>query len=677
MASRGKEVKLGDTPARVVAYVARRAAARRLQGQGFELCSARKGQPIRLSRRKRNLAEPLVDDKLSADVGAFAALSVQGFAIRGDDNLPGPVALIIGQWVAHVLDLELSVLEAHGVDLRDARVRWRHQRDCSCDRAARVGDAGRVQDGDTGADLNIRDLGGEDVKLPAACLAVHANKKMLTRYLAGLSGKPDRTISEGLRGAVQALDATDKRWRNLENTAKQLFGELELFDGVTANVSQPLIAPTGSKLNGSGPVVLPVLAEGELNFGYGSQKLSKRPQFGLKEHGPYDEGQHRTDVLRAVVVAPEVFKPEAKRLKDILTMGVEASKTFKGLKSRYKLREFECELTLFADETRLGYEHAMAQATKTGLDIVFFVTRWDYRYARRGENLYLAAKSVLASAGMPSQAVTIETLRQSNSSLQWSADSVGLAAYTKIGNVPFVLHDPVSHAREIVLGVGRSDVYDPEKGGRRQIYGSAVVCRQDGDFLFAGSTAGVSAEADYEEHLERLIADNVARYQKDQGQELERLVIYLFKRTGRRELNAVQAALKDSKVAFALLHVNRDSPIWLVNKQAKSIINPQRGLMVALGEHDRLLATGDPGKPTGSHPLRLELDRQSTYDDMDRLVSQAYALTKTTYRGFLQGNEPSPLVFGRLLAEKVEQLVPYGFNPATTAGPLGERPWFI
>ena len=91
-ASRGKELKLGDTPARVVAYAARRAAARRLQGQGFELCSARKGQPIRLSRRKRNLAEPLVDDKLSADVGAFAALSVQGFAVRGDDTLPGPVA---------------------------------------------------------------------------------------------------------------------------------------------------------------------------------------------------------------------------------------------------------------------------------------------------------------------------------------------------------------------------------------------------------------------------------------------------------------------------------------------------------------------------------------------------------------------------------------------------------
>ena len=104
-------------------------------------------------------------------------------------------------------------------------------------------------------------------------------------------------------------------------------------------------------------------------------------------------------------------------------------------------------------------------------------------------------------------------------------------------------------------------MYDPEKGGRRQIYGSAVVCRQDGDFLFAGSTAGVSAEEDYEEHLERLIADNGARYERDQGQELERLVIYLFKRTGRLEVNALQAALKGKNAEFALMHVNRDSPL--------------------------------------------------------------------------------------------------------------------
>lgn len=325
-ASRGKELKLGDTPARVVAYASRRAAARRLEEQGFELCSARLGQPIRLSRRKSNLAEGVVGGKLQAEVGAFAALSVQGFAVGGDDTVPGQVALIIGQWIEHVLDVELSALESNGVDLVDARVRWRHQLECSCDRTARVGDAGRVLDTSTNGDLKVRDLGGEDVQLPGRCLAVHANKRMLTRYLAGLTKKPDRSISEGLRDAVQALAATDKRWKNLENTSRQLFGQLELFDGVTAKVSTPLVVPAAAKANGSGPVVLPALAEGELNFGYGTQKLSKRPQFGLKDHGPYDEGQHRTDGLRAVVVAPEQFKAEAKRLKDILTQGVAASK---------------------------------------------------------------------------------------------------------------------------------------------------------------------------------------------------------------------------------------------------------------------------------------------------------------------------------------------------------------
>lgn len=62
---------------------------------------------------------------------------------------------------------------------------------------------------------------------------------------------------------------------------------------------------------------------------------------------------------------------------------------------------------------------------------------------------------------------------------------------------------------------------------------------------------------------------------------------------------------------------------------------------------------------------------------MDRLVRQAYGFTKTTYRGFLQSNEPSPILFGRLLARKIGELTPYGFDPATAAGPLGTKPWFL
>jgi hypothetical protein len=68
-------------------------------------------------------------------------------------------------------------------------------------------------------------------------------------------------------------------------------------------------------------------------------------------------------------------------------------------------------------------------------------------------------------------------------------------------------------------------------------------------------------------------------------------------------------AIGDRDIEFALLHVKRDSPLWLVERAGNNIKPPPRGTMVALSDPDRLLITGDPRKPGGAHPLRLTLDR--------------------------------------------------------------------
>jgi len=668
---RGTEVALKSMPAFVLASAARDGAVRRLQAEGLELRSDRIGQPAQMSRRKNNLAAKAVKS-LPDGVGAYTALSVQGLPLVGDGSAPGDVALIVDQSVEHILDVLLGELARAGVDLVNVRMHWQHRSGCSCT-SPEAGDAGRYLGGDPAGVVQLRDGGGDPRSAPAACLAVQANRWMMARYLASLNGRGERDIAEALKQAADQFGDTPKRWQNLEKTVAWL-GELALFDGVTATLAAPLLVPSKSNLAGQrGPVALPSVPEGNLNFHYGAPELHDNAAIGLGRHGPYDEGQSRTDVLRAVIVAPEAFAGEARKLQNILTRGLAR---FQGVKERYHLRDFEAPLQLFPDATRAGYENAVLTASKTGADIVFFVTKREFRYAPRGQNPYLAAKAVLASADIASQAVTIETLAQPDSMLQWSSDSVALAAYTKVGNIPYVLHDPTG-GRELVLGVGRADVYDPTKRGRRQRFGTSVAVRQDGDFLFAGSTTPVSTDEDYETHMARLLDENIARYAADQGAEPERLVIYLFKKTGRRELYAIKKAIGNRDIQFALLHVNRHSPLWLVERNGGRIVAPQRGTTVALSISDRLLITGDPRKPAAAHPLRLTLDNKSTYTQMDRLVKQAYGFTKTSYRGFLQSNEPSPILFGRLLAQKVEQLVPYGFNPASAAGPLGDKPWFL
>jgi hypothetical protein len=662
------EVTLGDLPAAVLAAGVREAAVVALQDRGFKRLPGSLREPVRLSRRKRNFASK-VTAHLPEGVGAFAAMAVQGMPF-GDGRDPGPVGLLVDQWIEHALHVGLSDLARAGIEVQGLRVRYAHQDGCSCEGTV-VGDAGRIVGGDPDGRVELSGRGAQQ-RVEACCLEPHANSKLLVQYLASLNGHTEADVRDILAREADEFASPRRRWRALEQVRELLDG-FAVFDGVTGKLDPPVrVPPSGRRQRG--PVELAPMPEPELNFQYGAPELDGRAAHGLRAHGPYDEHQPRTDELRALVMAPEAFREDAKRLKDALERGV--GNIFPGIERRYHLRGFASEIGLFEHTDVGAYRDAAVRAARGDYDIVFPIIRFQDRYARRGENPYLAAKTVLTGSGVASQSVTVEKLRHPESSLQYIADSVGLGAYAKVGNVPFVLHDP-GGVNELVLGVGRHDVTDAS-GVRRQRFGVSVAFRQDGDFLFAGSTTPVSADDDYQERLERFVGETVVRYEHELGAPVERVVVYLFKRTGWREVNAIEAAVAGSKATWALLHVNRDSPLWVVRRDGPHIEPPMRGTVVSLAPDDRLLVTGDARKPTAAtHPLRLELDRRSTFRDMNRLVAQAFGLTKTSWRGFHTSHEPSPILFGRLLARKVEELMPYGFDPVQAAARLGTTPWFL
>jgi hypothetical protein len=74
--------------------------------------------------------------------------------------------------------------------------------------------------------------------------------------------------------------------------------------------------------------------------------------------------------------------------------------------------------------------------------------------------------------------LAVETLRAPDQSWQWSVQSVALQTYAKVGNIPFVLHDPVG-VRELVLGVGRSDLVDPRAFLERNPY--SIAFKEDAE----------------------------------------------------------------------------------------------------------------------------------------------------------------------------------------------------
>jgi hypothetical protein len=234
----------------------------------------------------------------------------------------------------------------------------------------------------------------------------------------------------------------------------------------------------------------------------------------LGRHGPYDRDSiDRHAVIRAQILCPKDFHGDGRRLAAVLRQPIGR---FPGIERRYDLRSFTADLRVFEGRSDAAYRAAAIEAAREQADVVFLIIKHEDRYAPTGHNPYLAAKALLTNANVASQAVTVETLRQPDTSLQWSIDSIALQTYAKIGNVPYVLHDP-SGVPELVIGVGRSDLYDPQHGFTKQLFGAAAAFRQDGDFLFAAAPRPSPTKTTYQDMLTELLGGFVTRYEREQG----------------------------------------------------------------------------------------------------------------------------------------------------------------
>jgi hypothetical protein len=658
-------------PPEVVAYAAREAVVDRLiDRDGFEKLSGSFRAPVRLFRRKHNLAARALGRELQEETGMYPLLSVQGIVLPASADAESRAGVVLDAGLINRLDIPLVDLAAAGIELAGTRVVWRHSDLCRCGHPDAKGKAGLITGGDARPFVSVS-TGGENREIAAECLGPQVSRQALERYFSTLFADAGQ-LHRRLDTAIASYEATDAQWVLLEQT-RLVLNPLRIF----ANTDVELAEPATATHDGAPPLALAPLSGPTLNFRYGNPVLSTGAAVGLLKHGPYDAATNaRHDRLKALVLCPQEFAVEGRRL----IAGLGGIGNFPGIEERYALREFNVEMDFFSGRGADDYRQAAVRSVqprhdRARPDIVFLVTRYDDRYARRGENCYLMGKATLANVALPSQAVTIETLRQPDNSWQWSVQSLALQTYAKVGNIPFVLHDAIG-VRELVIGVGRSDLIDPKQGYIRQVFGAGACFRQDGDFLYAGSTVPVAGHDDYEDMLVELLTGFIGRFEQEQGT-LERLVLHIFKRTGRRELSAVERALTGRDVPFALLHVNRDTPLWLVAEDGATHEPAAPGAIVALADHDRLLMTGDATRrKRNAHPLRLTLDRNSTFRDMDRLASQVQGFTATSWRGFHRTNEPSTILYGRLLAEKVTQLVPYGFRPEGAVA-MGDRPWFL
>src|SRR5690606_2394901 len=99
------------------------------------------------------------------------------------------------------------------------------------------------------------------------------------------------------------------------------------------------------------------------------------------------------------------------------------------------------------------------------------------------DSAYAATKAALLKEGLLSQNVTFDLI-QNATQFEWSAANIALGLFVKLGGVPWAVSRPNAET-EIVIGMGRSESYDPRTRERERVIAFTTCLQSNGVYQFA------------------------------------------------------------------------------------------------------------------------------------------------------------------------------------------------
>jgi hypothetical protein len=420
--------------------------------------------------------------------------------------------------------------------------------------------------------------------------------------------------------------------------------------------------------------------------------------------------------VRLLVVAPREHQRDVEIGVHKLLDGVQVGKesVFTGLKRMYRLRNVTvtyalvetgptATMTRYAEAVQRAMRDApMPPAGQPRFHLVLSVIRGVHRSLPDSENPYFQTKAhALVTEGIPTQAITIEKLQHPDPSLQYILNTMAVAVYAKLGGTSHVLRLPAQDPdtpTELIFGVGRSIRRVSRFSEAEETIGFATVFRANGEYLYNDCTPYCDAD-EYQRALEETIkrtVNQVAAFEQLSDGAALRLVFHVPRRAGKREEKAILNAvgkLPRFQIEFALVHVNDDHHLqlfdtantdartWKGSPRPEAALLPARGLAVTFGPRERLVTfVGvDQYKGNGSPtPLRITLDKRSTFTDLDYLTQQLFSLAFMNVGSLTPGASPVTIAYAEKLARLTGHL--RGVQQWTVGmiqDRLGRKLWFV
>lgn len=609
------------------------------------------------------------------------------------------VVLTCGDRLRTVIEADCGHLHEIGIPLLGDYVSmWMPDPDPKVAKRLRL--AGRVVAND-GKVLTLAEHGDGPAMVPLEAAFLEPTRTNFNAVVQALmQGRAERALkevqeSEGrLRAGQASLGVAQRTLRFLGRSDLQLADGMPMkFETLLDQAEAPAFPPAET------------FQRPTFSFDPSGSRNDTWTQRQLEKTGPYDWATFERKRPRIAVVC------EARRRGAVAEMvahfldGLPDIKSHKGLVphgtgllGRFRLQKPQVEFFEASDDSAAAYAEvarnalAAAAAQNQPWDVALVQVQRAWKDRPANNSPYWSAKAAFLRRDVPVQALSAEMMDMGDFEYACALANVSLAAYAKLGGIPWLLNARPSTDHELVFGLGSHVHKEGRRGAGERVVGITTVFSSQGKYLLDARTAAVSFDR-YPETLRATLVDAVARVRREEAWRVGdtvRLVFHAFTQLRHETADAVIAAVEGmglGGVKFAFLHVAEDHPFTLFDHAAppgKGAYAPDRGQAVELSDHEWLLAlTGRDQIRAASQgipdPVLLRLHERSTFRDMRTLTRQVSDFACHSWRTYERARLPITLLYADEIAKQLAGLerTP-GWDPDTAVvGAVMRKPWFL
>jgi len=299
---------------------------------------------------------------------------------------------------------------------------------------------------------------------------------------------------------------------------------------------------------------------------------------------------------------------------------------------------------------------------------------------------YYRAKALLLKDGILSQNVTLDLLDNS-SQFEWSAANIALAAFVKLGGIPWVVGgEELDH--DLVIGLGRAFLFDYQTRRTAGYLAFTACFSARGPLRFISLARPALSEKDYLDTLLSVVTTTLKRADQ-QNSEASSLTVHAPKEMGRDEMGVIHGAVrshqKTNVLQVLLAKVTEELSFFAIDDRFRDGV-PQRGTAIQITDRDFMLYTeGRDEKQSWSSrlPVALRITPQGeplAAQNALHVLRQINDLSQVNWRGFNARSKPISVYYGNLIARLLSHVAPTSvadLYQQNALSMLEERLWFL